>query len=104
MVRLPAPARTDVDGFIESVRARAQRRGGVVEDVQQKGWRPVSDKGPLFPILKQVSHELVRERRDDSIAVTRHHRRALLPCPRGNGIWLVSARAEARATRDVARS
>jgi acetylornithine deacetylase/succinyl-diaminopimelate desuccinylase-like protein len=49
----------DVDRFIESVRARAERRGGVLDNVQQKGRGPVSNKGPLFPILEQVSRELV---------------------------------------------
>ena len=50
---------TDVDRFIESVRARAERRGGTVDSVQQKGRGPVSNKGPLFSILEQVSRELV---------------------------------------------
>jgi acetylornithine deacetylase/succinyl-diaminopimelate desuccinylase-like protein len=49
---------TDVDGFVESVRARAEKRGGTVENVKQKGRGPVSQKGPLFPILEQVSREL----------------------------------------------
>ena len=49
---------TDVDGFITSVRARAEQREGTVENVRQKGRGPVSSKGPLFPVLEQVSREL----------------------------------------------
>jgi acetylornithine deacetylase/succinyl-diaminopimelate desuccinylase-like protein len=49
---------TDVDRFIDSVRARADRRGGRIENVQQRGRGPVCDKGPLFPILEQASLEL----------------------------------------------
>jgi len=49
---------TDVDGFVDSVRARAEKRGGTVENVHQKGRGPVSERGPLFSILERVSREL----------------------------------------------
>ena len=49
---------TDVDEFVRSVRAKADKRGGSVENVQQRGRGPVSEKGPLYPILEEVSREL----------------------------------------------
>jgi acetylornithine deacetylase/succinyl-diaminopimelate desuccinylase-like protein len=51
---------TDIDEFVSSVGSKARRRGGGVENIEEKGHGPVSGKGPLFEILKQVSGELVR--------------------------------------------
>jgi acetylornithine deacetylase/succinyl-diaminopimelate desuccinylase-like protein len=50
---------TDVDEFIASVEKKARGRGGNVANVQQKGRGPVSEQGPLFEVLEQVSRELV---------------------------------------------
>jgi acetylornithine deacetylase/succinyl-diaminopimelate desuccinylase-like protein len=50
---------TDIDKFISSVDKKAHRRGGRVANVEQKGYGPVSGKGPLFEILDHVSGELV---------------------------------------------
>jgi len=50
---------TDVDEFIASVDKKARGRGGNVANVQQKGRGPVSEQGPLFEVLEQVSRELV---------------------------------------------
>lgn len=49
---------TDVDGFVASVRARAAKRGGTIENVQQRGRGPVSARGPMFSILEEASREL----------------------------------------------
>jgi acetylornithine deacetylase/succinyl-diaminopimelate desuccinylase-like protein len=52
---------TDVDEFIASVDKKARGRGGNVANVQQKGRGPVSEQGPLFEVLEQVSREFVRD-------------------------------------------
>ncbi|HZA40449.1 MAG TPA: M20/M25/M40 family metallo-hydrolase [Actinomycetota bacterium] len=49
---------TDVDEYISSVDTKARRHGGRVTNIDNKGFGPVSSKGPLFEILKQASEEL----------------------------------------------
>jgi acetylornithine deacetylase/succinyl-diaminopimelate desuccinylase-like protein len=50
---------TDISEFVDSVAKKARRRGGRVDNVEQKGRGPVSRKGPLFEALRQTSRELV---------------------------------------------
>lgn len=50
---------TDVDGFISSIQMTAARHGGRVANVTQKGHGPVSEKSPLFDILRSASAQLV---------------------------------------------
>jgi acetylornithine deacetylase/succinyl-diaminopimelate desuccinylase-like protein len=49
---------TAVDEYISSVDTKARRLGGRVDNVDNKGFGPVSGKGPLFEILTQASEEL----------------------------------------------
>ncbi|MDQ3957232.1 MAG: M20/M25/M40 family metallo-hydrolase [Actinomycetota bacterium] len=51
---------TDVERFVSSIEGRARRHGGRVGRVEQKGRGPVSDRGPLFEVLADVSRELVQ--------------------------------------------
>ena len=49
---------TNVDEFIRSMEKNARRRGGTIENVQQKGHGPVSAKGALFGILERATRAL----------------------------------------------
>ena len=46
---------TNVDEFVSSVEAKAQRRRGHVANVVRKGHGPVSGKGPLYDILDRAT-------------------------------------------------
>lgn len=49
---------TDPEVFLASMEKRARRRGGRIDNVIRKGHGPVSDKGPLYSILEEVSAQL----------------------------------------------
>lgn len=49
---------TDVDAFLAGVERAARRRGGRVVDVVHAGYGPVSERGPLYPILAEASRQL----------------------------------------------
>ena len=52
---------TDIDGFVSSAHKKARRRGGRIDNVEQKDHGPVSEKGPLYEALERVSRELRSE-------------------------------------------
>jgi acetylornithine deacetylase/succinyl-diaminopimelate desuccinylase-like protein len=49
---------TDVEAFLAGVERAARRRGGRVVKVVQAGSGPVSERGPLYPILEKASRQL----------------------------------------------
>ena len=49
---------TDVDAFVAAMAATAQRRGGRVVDVVQKGRGPVSTTGPLYETLVSAAPKI----------------------------------------------
>jgi len=51
---------TDIEGFIADMSKKARANGARVDNVVHKGHGPVSEKGPLFPILERASRDLVR--------------------------------------------
>ena len=52
---------TDLDDFIAAIDKKAQRHGGHVTNVQQKGRGPVSEKGPLFDVMTEVTSKEMPE-------------------------------------------